>query len=64
MSQAYLGAFSMSANQLNIQSAMFTIHKDLPYGVWFHQPESLREKARKPRAVINPHEKGDKEEDD
>lgn len=35
---------------------MFTIHKDLPYGVWFHQPEAMREKATKPKAVTDPEE--------
>ena len=36
--------FCLAANQINITQAVFTIHKDTPYGRWFHK-KGFSEKA-------------------
>ncbi|CDW90117.1 peptide deformylase [Stylonychia lemnae] len=37
MTAAYNGLFSLSANQISIQLAVFAMHRNIPSGFWFHK---------------------------
>jgi hypothetical protein len=36
--------FSLAANQINITQAAFTVHRETPFGMWFHK-KGFGEKA-------------------
>jgi peptide deformylase len=38
--QAAHGLFGLSANQINITQAVFTLHRQTPFGMWFHRKET------------------------
>eukprot|EP00347_Sterkiella_histriomuscorum_P004363 403360741 len=43
MTAAQHGLFSLSANQVNILQAIFTVHKHVPHGNWFHKNQTKEE---------------------